>query len=415
MSVSPWAASRRSSPSTTWTARSGISRRWARQNGPLAERLLDRLRDRFAPGGLLHYGQGKWYPGEPLPRWALACYWRADGMPLWQNRALLAREGTDYGFGRLDAQRFTETLARRLGVDPEYVNPAFEDPLYYLQRERQLPINVDPKDNRLEDAQERERVRQVFERGLNTPSAMVLPLQRGPGRKGPEWQTGLWMLRGQHLFLVPGDSPVGLRLPLGACHGSRQKKLRSICRSIRWPSRVRCRFRRAAGRPKLRVCRSATAPNATASLRLANPLPGSCRTALCVEPRNGRLHVFMPPLTATEDYLDLLAAIEDTAAHLNMPVVIEGYPPPHDPRIHHIKVTPDPGVIEVNVPPGRLARAGGPDHLAYTKMPGCAGWAPKSSCSTAATPAPAAAIISCWAGRRLPTVRSCGVPICCAA
>ena len=185
----------------------------------LAERLLDRLRQRLAPGGFLHYGMGKWYPGEPLPRWALACYWRADGLPLWHDRALLASEDTSHGFGPThfgpdDAQRFAETLARRLGVDPGYVNPAFEDPVYYLQRERQLPINVDPADNRLENPEERERVRRVFERGLDTPAAMVLPLQRGPGRNGPEWQTGLWMLRGQNLFLVPGDSPVGLRLPL---------------------------------------------------------------------------------------------------------------------------------------------------------------------------------------------------------
>ena len=132
-------------------ARSGIPRRWVRKSACLAERLLDRLRSRLAPGGLLHYGQGKWYPGEPLPRWALACYWRADGIPLWHDRALLVREGGTYNFGPLDAQRFADALARRLGVDPDYVNQAFEDPLYYMQRERQLPVNVDPVDNHLED------------------------------------------------------------------------------------------------------------------------------------------------------------------------------------------------------------------------------------------------------------------------
>jgi uncharacterized protein (DUF2126 family) len=109
----------------------------------------------------------------------------------------------------LEAQQFSVTLARRLGVDPEYANPAFEDPVYYLQRERQLPINVDPVDNHLEDPIERERLRRVFERGLNIPTGYVLPLQRGWGHNGPEWQTGMWMLRGQHLFVIPGDSPVG--------------------------------------------------------------------------------------------------------------------------------------------------------------------------------------------------------------
>ena len=149
----------------------------------LAELLLDRLRERLAPGGLLHYGLGKWYPGEQLPRWALTCYWRTDGVALWGNRALLARADATSKFGPLDAQRFCATLARRLGIDPDYINPAFEDPLYYLQRERQLPMNVDPVDNHLDDPIERERVRRVFERGLNTPVGLRVA---GPARMGPQ-------------------------------------------------------------------------------------------------------------------------------------------------------------------------------------------------------------------------------------
>jgi uncharacterized protein (DUF2126 family) len=315
-----------------------------------AERLLDRLRERLASGGLLHYGLGKWYPGEQLPRWALTCYWREDGVALWHDRALLAHPGAPYTFGPLDAQRFCTTLAMRLGLDPEYANAAFEDPLYYLQRERQLPINVDPADNKLEDPIERERVRRVFERGLNAPVGYVLPLQRGLGRDGPEWQTGLWMLRGQHLFVVPGDSPMGLRLPLP---------------SLPWVAPAQAPFNAPVDpmvnrgtlpmpprmSPKDPVLQSERESDRDRAPKIGESAAWIVRTALCVEPRDGRLHLFVPPLDSAEDFIDLLAAIEDTAAHLGMPVIIEGYPPPYDPRIKQIKVTPDPGVIEVNVNP----------------------------------------------------------------
>src|SRR6185503_2872239 len=94
-----------------------------------ADQLIRRLRDHFAPGGLLHYGQGKWYPGEPLPRWAFSLLWRCDGKPIWQNDALIAREGEVSKRASSDeAHRFTESLAARLGIAANYVMPAFEDP-----------------------------------------------------------------------------------------------------------------------------------------------------------------------------------------------------------------------------------------------------------------------------------------------
>jgi len=321
----------------------------------LAERLLDRLRKRFAPGGLLHYGQGKWYPGEPLPRWALTCYWRTDGVPLWHDRSLLAQEGLKTDFGPLEARHFAETLARRLGLDPDYVNPAFEDPVYYLQKERQLPVNVDPVDNKLGDAQERERLRKVFERGLDTPTGFVLPVERVPGLSGPEWQTGLWMLRGQHLFLMPGDSPVGLRLPLPSLPWVSPAEA-PVAYPVdpmvnRAPLPIPARFAPGVATAEAPRLQSKKPANRDRKPELGESAPWIVRTALCVEARDGRLHVFMPPLQVAEDYVDLLAAIEDTAAHLEMPVVIEGYTPPDDPRFRQIKVTPDPGVIEVNVQP----------------------------------------------------------------
>ena len=328
----------------------------------LAERLIERLRIAFAPGAFLHFGQGKWYPGEPLPRWAMGCYWRIDGKPLWLDPHLFAREyDPPTHYGPEEAEQFAHTLAHRLGLDEGYVNPAFEDPLYYVQRERQLPINVDPVDNRVDDQKERERLRRVFERGLEIPVGHVLPIQRALGKNGPEWQTGLWMLRGQHLYLVPGDSPVGLRLPLPSLpwvdpaeapqlyEGDPMTKLGALPVPPRMSPDdpvLQRRARESKNDSKKDNSRDRK-PEAGQSA------PWIVRTAMCIEPRRGRLHIFMPPLSSAVDYIDLLAAVEDTAAHLGMAVVVEGYTPPYDPRIEQIKVTPDPGVIEVNVHPSR--------------------------------------------------------------
>ena len=314
----------------------------------LAMELIDRLRKRLAPGGLLHMGQGKWYPGEPLPRWAFTCYWREDGQPLWNNPALLALDGVDQGYGPADAQAFAAKLAERLGVSPDYVNTAYEDPVFYLEKERQLPINVDPENNRLEDPQERERIRRVFEHGLHNPTGFVLPLQRTWTQRGPEWQTGLWMLRGAKIFLIPGDSAVGYRLPLASLPWAESGPLPNIItvdpmaqRPALPPSRAEIRMQHAPY----------VAPPVDKKPKAGESADWVVRTALCIEPRNGQLHIFLPPMASVDDYVDLVGAIEETATLLRMPVIFEGYTLPPDHRIKYVRVTPDPGVIEVNVQP----------------------------------------------------------------
>ena len=316
---------------------------------PLSEQLLRRLQARFGAGGLLHYGQGKLYPGEPLPRWALGCYWRQDGRPLWRNPELLANTSRDYGHDLGDAERMVTALADRLHLSADYAIAAYEDPLHYLHQERKLPINLSPGDNRLKRADDRERLRQVFERGLDGPVGFVLPLARtGVGDKRV-WQSGLWMLRGKHLFLIPGDSPVGLRLPM---------------ESLAWvdPRQALQVHERdpLAPRPLLPpfVPRARRRPPATPEPNRADrvPSPGESadwvvRTAMTIQPRDGRLHVFLPPVETAEDFVDLIGHLEDAAAELETPLVVEGYPPPPDPRISVLKVTPDPGVIEVNTHP----------------------------------------------------------------
>ncbi len=332
----------------------------------LASTLIGRMRDIVAPGGLLHFGQGKWYPGESLPRWAYTCYWREDGVPLWRNQALVADPDHPGGWEEADAERFAEALAERLEVGPEHVIAAYEDPLAYIHKERGLPLNVDPQHNTLDEPEERERLAKVFSRGLGRPVGFVLPLARTPFGDSPMWQSGLWLLRAKHLFLVPGDSPVGLRLPLRSLVAEPVGVAREIFpadpmrpwqplplpswREPRNASRVPLQSK-LAGSPELNL-RSQEVHEQDASV---HPEDGEgvpvVRTAVTIEARDGTLCAFLPPLASGDDFVELVAAIEDTAAALHAPVLIEGYPPPFDARLRQLKVTPDPGVIEVNVQP----------------------------------------------------------------
>lgn len=321
----------------------------------LAGTLFRRLRDRFAPGGLLHFGQGKWYPGESLPRWALGCYWRRDGEPIWEDPTLVAADDYDYGVNERHADEFTARLAQRLGVDPELRQPGYEDAWYYLWRERQLPVNVDPLQSKLEDAEERARLARVFEQGLRKIVGYALPLQRVHEHGDKSWISGRWFRRQEHLFLIPGDSPMGFRLPLDslpwAAPEHKQPMHERDPMEPRGPLPPRYREGPTRRVPGL----DGFGPREQRWEELARPgdhsMAGIVRTALCVEPRSGRLHVFMPPQRFVEDYLDLVAAIEATAADMQLPIQIEGYTPPFDPRLNSFKVTPDPGVIEVNIHP----------------------------------------------------------------
>ncbi len=323
-----------------------------------ADDLIRRLRDRFAPGALIAYGQGKWYPGESLPRWAFSLVWRDDGEPVWRDPKLIARETDDHAPSHVLARRYSVALAERLGVDAAFALPAWEDPAYYLLREQALPINVDPIDSKLEDPEERARLAAVFRRGLGTPTGYVLPLQPWQAKDTFRWITGPWPTRDGKLVIIPGDSPLGFRLPLESLpwiaaadypyHSERdpfepRPPLPPRQRSL--TSRVA-----ASGEPAADVRQQVPVdlrPKETANGLVSE----NVRTALCVQPRDGRLNVFLPPVETAEQYLDLIEAVEGAAAEVGAPIHVEGYPPPNDHRLKVVKVTPDPGVIEVNVHP----------------------------------------------------------------
>ncbi|HEX6590758.1 MAG TPA: transglutaminase family protein [Moraxellaceae bacterium] len=309
--------------------------------------LYHRMREKYAPQGLTHFGQGKWYPGEQLPRWSLNCFWRKDGEPIWLDPELIADEDKHYAADAVLAAEFLHGVASRLGLSSDFVFPAYEDLFYYMWRERRLPENVDPLDSRVQDPLERARLMKVLSQGLDKVIGHVLPLSRNPA--GTDWQTGPWFLRSEHCYLVPGDSPIGYRLPLDSQPWVSQADYPYV-------NPVDSSVQRAPLPGQASLRRQVLGERAAPSPSARRPQSGESaswltRTSLCAEPRDGRLYIFMPPLAQLEDYLELVTAVEATAAELQMPVLLEGYEPPSDPRLTNFRVTPDPGVIEVNIHP----------------------------------------------------------------
>ncbi|MEJ2565139.1 MAG: transglutaminase family protein [Gammaproteobacteria bacterium] len=320
----------------------------------LAGELSQRLARRFAPGAALHCGQGKWYPGEPLPRWALGCFWRKDGVPVWRNPELLSVKDENNQHSVEDAHRFAMQLSRRLATKPQHILPAYEDTLYQLWRESSVPINLDPLKADLRDPMERRSLAAALSRGLHVPVGYAMPLRWDD--RTESWQSTPWTFRREHLFLLPGDSPMGLRLPLDSLQWVAEEQ-RDITqqRSLFEPlpllgdyygevARRYSELQPEINRHDEIHPQDQADKDDKAAAKLA-------RTALCIEARDGAVHVFLPPLEHLEHYLDLVASIEATAQALDIPVVLEGYDPPRDWRLQRLLVTPDPGVIEVNIHP----------------------------------------------------------------
>lgn len=343
----------------------------------LADRLAHRLHPLWNPGGLFHHGQGKWYPGEQLPRWAISMVSRKDGEPVWDDPGRFARPDDVLGQTSQDGERFIRELMTILGVSGEGLMPAYEDVWYYMWREKRLPANVDPLKSQLEDPLERERLRRVFHQGLNYLVGWALPL----AHNGFSFYSGRWFLRHEHCFLIPGDSPMGFRMPLDSIvwenTGDKLVDYPLDPTVALPPLPLRERLGRAESLAAARIAyqtRNARSGSEGAlgpgtkrdgegdpgpsrhmhakdgTLTTSFP-PGIVRTALCAEVRDGILRVFMPPFQSAEVYLELVRAIETAATNLNLKLMLEGYPPPNDPRLAVTKITPDPGVIEVNVPP----------------------------------------------------------------
>ncbi|WP_139959097.1 transglutaminase family protein [Flavicella sediminum] len=304
----------------------------------LADDLTKRLLDKVAKGGMLHHAQGKWYPGEPLPRWEIQLYWRKDGKKIWFNEKLLSCLSENPIVPERSDLLFLETLTKYLNVTNEHIIPTYEDAFYMLWEEGNIPVDIDITKENSEDLV-RERLAQILEQGTNKTVGYVLPLNKS----GEQWFTSEWVFRRKHMFLMPGTSPVGLRLPLSSLQAKPEYGV--------FPVYEPDLFKKRKALPSFKRLVNIRYKDFCANGLDTNKPKFFVKTAISAEIRDGKLYLFLPPLDSVDAFLDLIASIEATAKELKIPVILEGYNPPHDNRIESMKITPDPGVIEVNVHP----------------------------------------------------------------
>ena len=280
---------------------------------------------------------------------------------------------------------------------PSLIHPAYEDIHYYLWREHRLPANVLAEDAKLADPMERARLARVFGQGLGAPVGSVLPLRRVIRDDARVWQSGRWFFRGDTLFLLPGDSPIGYRLPLDSlpwADPDRSSRDRSPIRSPRAPPAAAIRHPPAGchDRPMGAGARGLPPGRRRSCRWSAAASPTWCAPRSASSPATACIHVFFPPLYAAEDWLALVAAVEDTAGRARpqggagrLPAAARSAPAAF---LGHARPRRDRGqrASRVELDGDRRSAA-----RSCTRRRARSAWPRKNSCSTAAMSAPAAA------------------------
>ena len=251
---------------------------------------------------------------------------------MWHDDSRITLPGNGNKFTRDQVHRFARALTKTMRVQPNCLHGCFEDPLYHLQIESLLPEDTKLADLDLKDSRSRRNLTNRLSKGLDEPVGWMLPLRRTVDG----WRSSVWPLRREHVFLVPGDSPMGLRLPLESITADDDEAL------LAYPE---------DGFDQLRPLPETTGVDNKPPLPLSKPLDHPIRSSLCVEWRDDEIYVFLPPVRSAAAFIELITAIEKAASETDVRITIEGYEPPRDSRLKSFRITPDPGVIEVNVHP----------------------------------------------------------------
>ena len=264
-----------------------------------ARRLARQLAKSRFKGGVILQSFGKQYPNEPLPRWQVGIYRSRSGKALWNDLSKLRLDQAEVAASDPERPKsFIRQLAKSLGLK-DTILPAYEDLEATLKRAASdEALQLLPRFSRSKGSfvsrplpeEAREKWSRFFE-----PAGWVLPL----GHEGEKWNTGEWNLpENDDVTLIPGDSPIGLRLPLA-----------------RLPE-------------------------------------DSLKSGLTVEFKDDELIIFLPPVPSFAAFSELVQTIEKLVTELDLPPVrLEGYTPPGDDDLESIALTSDPGVLEVNLPP----------------------------------------------------------------
>jgi uncharacterized protein (DUF2126 family)/transglutaminase-like putative cysteine protease len=307
--------------------------------------VFQALAKRFANGAFVHHAQGKWYPGEILPRWAMNAFWRIDKQDIICNPKTLANPNKKYNYKTKDARNFMQNLAKVLGFDQRHIIAAYEDSAYYLWKEQRIPIEGDIKAADLLEDSERKRLQKLIDADLGAPVGYVLPIMFSA--KTNNWLSNLWQFKSENLRLLAGDSPIGLRLPLASLPNVDFAKFAEHEFPVRSPFAPIDELEKS----QILLEKFTQKLENAIDAKICEGENGLVRSALCVEVRDGSLFIFLPPLNYAEHYFELISACEAIAQKQNLQIIFEGYAPPKDCRIQSLSVTPDPGVIEINIQP----------------------------------------------------------------